>query len=63
MAGKILLNIFFNIAILTLVLCGIWLFNNDKYALLAAVLFGLALFIFFKIRLMKNVRAHYRNKR
>jgi len=63
MAGKILLNIFFNIAILTLVLCGIWLFNNAKYSLLPAVVFGLALFIFFKIRLMKDMREHYRNKR
>lgn len=56
MAKKILLNIFFNIAIFTLILCSIWLFNHQHYALLLATVFALALFVYFKIRLIKDVR-------
>lgn len=56
MIKKILLNILLNIAIITLVLSLFWLFNNKHYAVGAAAAGCLAMFIYFKILLVKSVK-------
>ncbi|HEY1024459.1 MAG TPA: DUF6358 family protein [Sphingobacteriaceae bacterium] len=61
MAKKILLNIFLNIAIITIVLCLFWLFNNKHYPLAIGALFVLAIFIYFKVMLVKSVRSSFKN--
>lgn len=57
MAKKILLNIFLNIAIITIVLCLFWLFNHKQYPLAAGAIFVLGIFIYFKVMLVKSVRS------
>lgn len=56
MALKILLNIFYNIAIILLVGSAIWSFNHASYGLLLGALFSLVLVVFLKIRLVKQVK-------
>ncbi len=56
MVKKILLNIFLNIAIITLVLSLFWLFNNRHYAVGAAAVACLGMFIYFKLLLVKSVK-------
>ena len=63
MAKKILLNILLNIAIITVVLSGIWSFNNGHYGLLLGAAGVLAMLIFLKIRLVKSVRELTRKNR
>ncbi|WP_423148671.1 DUF6358 family protein [Rubrolithibacter danxiaensis] len=62
MIKKILLNIFFNLGILTLVLCLIWLYNHQQYPLMAGVVFILALFVYLKMRLIRSVKELTRKK-
>ena len=56
MFKKVLLNVFYNLAIFTMVLCIFWGFNNGRYSIVIASVFALALFIFFKARLIKQVK-------
>ena len=58
---KILVNIFLNIAIFTLVLSLFWSFNHHYYGYGAASLAALAMFIFLKIRIIKSVRKMTKN--
>jgi hypothetical protein len=57
MVKKVILNILYNIAILTLLLSIIWLFKHQHYPLLAGALFALAILIYLKVRLIKSVKA------
>lgn len=63
MAKNIFLNIFFNLAIFTLIACDIWLFNRQHYGLMAGATFGIILFIYFKIRLIRQVKADLKSKK
>lgn len=56
MALKVLLNIFYNIAIITLFLSGIWCVNHKQYLILIPVVAAVALIIFLKMRLVKQVK-------
>ena len=56
MVGKILLNIFYNIAIFVLVLSLIWSFNHSRYDLLLGAVFCLSVIVYLKIRLVKQVK-------
>lgn len=56
MVIKLILNILINIGIFVLLLCMIWAFNNAQYPILAAAVFALALFIYFKVRMIKTIR-------
>lgn len=56
MVKKVLLNVFYNIAIFTMALCIFWGFNNERYSIVLFAVFALALFIYFKIRLLKVVK-------
>ncbi|MBC7913179.1 MAG: hypothetical protein H7Y07_03560 [Pyrinomonadaceae bacterium] len=56
MFKKVLLNVFYNIAIITIVLCLFWGFNKDRYSIVLVSVFALGLFIFFKLRLIKDVK-------
>ncbi|MBC7914831.1 MAG: hypothetical protein H7Y07_11995 [Pyrinomonadaceae bacterium] len=56
MFKKVLLNVFYNIAIITIVLCLFWGFNKEHYSIVLVSVFALGLFIFFKLRLIKDVK-------
>jgi len=56
MFKKVFLNVFYNIAIFTMGMCAFWGFEKQRYSIVLAAAFGLALFIFFKIRLIKEIR-------
>ncbi|WP_220096043.1 DUF6358 family protein [Daejeonella oryzae] len=58
---KILINIFLNIAIFTLVLSLFWCFNHQYYAYGAGALLALGMFIYLKIRVIKSVRKMTKN--
>ena len=62
MAKKIFLNIFLNIAIFTMLLSVFWSFNHAHYGLAIGAVVVLAMLIFFKIRLVKQVREMTRKK-
>ncbi|HEY1006240.1 MAG TPA: DUF6358 family protein [Sphingobacteriaceae bacterium] len=63
MVKKILLNIFLNIAIITLVLSLFWLFNNGHYAVGAAAVACLGMFIYFKLLLIRSVKKTIRDRK
>jgi Family of unknown function (DUF6358) len=56
MGKKIVLNILLNIAIFMLVLSLVWAFNHRYYTYVVAAILALALFIHFKVQLVKSVR-------
>lgn len=56
MFKKVFLNVFYNVAIFTMGLCAYWGFEKQRYSIVIAGILGLALFIFFKLRLIKEVR-------
>jgi hypothetical protein len=56
MFKKVLLNVFYNIAIFTMVLCLFWGFNQERYSIVIMAVFAIALFVFFKIRLIKEIK-------
>ena len=58
---KILINIFLNIAIFTLVLSLFWSFNHHYFGYGAATIGALAMFIYLKIRIVKSVRKMTKN--
>lgn len=62
MVKKVILNILYNISILTLILCIFYLFNHEHYALLLGAVFVLSILIYLKIRLIRSVRAMSRQK-
>ncbi|MFD2161745.1 DUF6358 family protein [Paradesertivirga mongoliensis] len=56
MLKKVLLNVFYNIAIFTMIMCLFWGINKERYSIAVVAVFALALFIFFKFRLIKEIR-------
>jgi hypothetical protein len=56
MFKKVLLNVFYNIAIFTMVMCFIWGINQERYSIVIVAVFAAALFVFFKMRLLKEVK-------
>ena len=56
MVKKFLLNIFYNIAIIMLVLSGIWAYNNKHLLYIIPVAAAIGLFIFLKVRLVKQIK-------
>ncbi len=56
MAGKILLNVLYNIALITLIICLLWSVKHGQYIMTAAALFAAALITFLKLRLIKEVK-------
>ena len=62
MLKKVLLNVFYNIAIFTMVLSFFWGINKERYSIVLFSVFVLALFIFLKLRLIKEVKAVTRKK-
>ncbi len=63
MAKKILLNIFYNLALIVLIFCLVWSIGHHFYMLSAAALFSAALIVFFKIRLIKEVKEPGKKRR
>ena len=62
MLKKVLLNVFYNIAIFTMGLCLFWGINKDRYSIVAMAVFALALFVFLKLRLIKEIRQYTKSK-
>ena len=56
MLKKVLLNVFYNIAIFTMVLCLFWGFNKERYSIVIGAAFAIAIFVFFKIRLIRQFK-------
>ena len=56
MLKKILLNVFYNIAIFTMGLCLFWGINKERYSIVIMAVFAVAIFIFFKLRLIKEIK-------
>lgn len=56
MFKKVLLNVFYNIAIFTMVMCLFWGINKERYSIVIVAVFAASLFVFFKIRLLKEVK-------
>ena len=56
MIKKIAFNIFINIAIIVLVFIIVWSVKNQQYGYTAAGLFSVGIFIYLKIKLVKQVR-------
>jgi len=57
MIFKVLLNVLLNIGIMVLTLSTYWTAKRQYYGITAAALFSLALLIFLKARLLKNVKS------
>jgi len=57
MIFKILLNVLLNIGIMVLTLSTYWAAKGHYYSFTAAAIFSLALLIFLKARLLKNVKS------
>lgn len=57
MIVKLLLNILINIGIFVLLLGLIWAFNHNEYPIMGGAVVVLALLIFLKIRMIKDIRA------
>lgn len=62
MAKKFLLNIFYNLAIIMLVLSGIWAYNNKHFLFIIPIAAAIALFIFLKVRLVKQIKSLTRKR-
>jgi sugar phosphate permease len=56
MLKKVLLNVFYNIAIFTMVLSLIWGVNKERYSIVVAAVFAIGLFVFLKVRLLKEIK-------
>ena len=56
MVKKVIANIFLNIAIITLGFSIVWSFKNNFYAYGVIAIFAIAMCIYLKVRLVKNVR-------
>ncbi|HCN82004.1 MAG TPA: hypothetical protein DIT07_00050 [Sphingobacteriaceae bacterium] len=56
MVVKLLLNILINIGIFILLLCFIWAFNHAEYSILGIAVIILALLVYLKFRMIKNIR-------
>ena len=54
---KVLLNVLLNIGIMVLTLSTYWAAKGQHYGITAAALFSLALLIFLKARLLKNIKS------
>jgi hypothetical protein len=54
--GRVLLNIFYTLAIILLTLSAIWSFNHSRYDLLLGAVFCLSIVVYLKIRLAKQVK-------
>jgi len=63
MTGKIILNVVYNLAIFAFGMCMIWGFKHDNYLVVAAFAAGIALIIYFKLRLIKNVKEYAKSKK
>jgi hypothetical protein len=57
MIFKVLLNVLLNIGIMVLTLSTYWAAKGQHYGIAAADIFSLALLIFLKARLLKNVKS------
>ena len=56
MLGKILYNIFLNIAVILMGLSIVWGFNHKNYAVMVVAIAVLAILIYLKIRLIKMIK-------
>lgn len=56
MVKKILLNVFYNLAIIVSIIGIVWCFNNGKYPVIALFVVTAALFGYLKFQLMRDVR-------
>ena len=56
MVKKIALNIFLNVAIITLILGIFWSFKYDQYGYATGGILAVTVFIYLKIQLIKTVR-------
>ncbi|MFM6954652.1 MAG: DUF6358 family protein [Sphingobacteriaceae bacterium] len=59
---KVLLNVFLNLGIIVLTLSAYWAAKGHHYGFTAAAIFSMALLIFFKARLIKNVKEQSKKK-
>jgi hypothetical protein len=62
MIFKVLLNVLLNIGIMVLTLSTYWAAKGQHYGIAAAAIFSLALLIFLKARLLKNVKSLSKKK-
>lgn len=63
MVKKVIANIFLNIAIITLGFSTVWSFKNDFYAYGVIAVLAMAMCIYLKVRLVKNVREFTRKQK
>lgn len=63
MASKIILNVIYNLAILTFGFMFMFDIKHEHYLLSVLCAAGIGLIIFFKLRLIKQVKEDARNKK
>ena len=63
MFKKVLLNVLYNVAIFTMVMCLFWGYNKERYSIVIFSAFALALFVFLKFRLVMEVKRITRERR
>lgn len=56
MFKKIALNVFLNVAIITLLMGIAWSFKNDQYGYATAGILAVTVFIYLKVQLIKTVK-------
>ncbi len=62
MTGKIVLNVAYNLAIFAFGACAAWGFKNANYPVAISFALAIILILYFKIRLIKEVKAYAKQK-
>lgn len=63
MVTKVILNVLYNLAILTFALCLFWGIKHENYLLAVVFIAGIALIGYFKWRLIKQVKELAKKRR
>ncbi|WP_207536368.1 MULTISPECIES: DUF6358 family protein [Desertivirga] len=63
MTGKIILNVVYNLAIFAFGLCLVWGIKHTNYLVVATFAAAIALIVYFKLRLIKQVKEYARSKK
>ena len=63
MTGKIVLNVAYNLAIFAFGMCMIWGIKHHYYLVAIAFAAAIALIVYFKLRLIKEVKEYAKSKK
>lgn len=56
MLKKVITNLLYNIVILFMIISTVWGFGEKRYSIVIAGIFGLALFVFLKLRIIREIK-------